>query len=653
MHSLYFSVAHASGPMTEPHSLVAWIVLLPLLSALILGGMVLLNPDKKPPTAVVSAVACLGPGLAALVSLILFGQLLGHPNAVYTQSLGSWLNTPIFELHFSFALDHLSGLLALMVTFIGTLIHIFSIAYMQSDRSYARYFAYLNLFTAAMLILILSDHIVGMFLGWEGVGVCSYLLIGFWFSDTAKASAGTKAFIANRVGDFGFLLGIFFIFYFLGHFEYSAMQGAFGKLTDPGYAATLITACLLVGALGKSAQIPLHVWLPDAMAGPTPVSALIHAATMVTAGVYMIARLHFLYSAAPAVSWVVLLIGALTALMAATIALVQSDIKKVLAYSTMSQLGYMFMAVGAGAYTAGVFHLFTHAFFKAALFLGAGAVIHCLHHEQSLAKMGGLKDKLKATRWVMLISTLAIAGIPPFAGFFSKDEILWSLWTHGHYVFWGIGLLTAALTSFYMFRLYYLAFEGPYRGEVEADPEPVLMKAPLWILAGGAVLTGFLGLPEPLGLPNWFSHWLSPVFGGHHAEGAASMAMILMAVSVGAAALGWFMAKQKFAQADTYPEPQDNALNRVLFAKYGFDAFYQKFLVQPLLKGGWFMWKITDELMIDGPIKMIPKVYMLVSMTTRAFQLGNIRVYGYYLIIGMAMMIYLYFSLHPGALFLS
>lgn len=636
--------------------LLSWIILAPLLGAFVLGLIALAAAGKsqRPHEFWVGLIACAGPVIAAAITGILLMELCGHPEVIKHQSWFTWLETPWFALAFGLTLDRLTAIMAIMITGIGSLIHIFSLGYMHKDPGFSRYFAYLNLFLAAMLLLVLSDNLVGLFFGWEGVGVCSYLLIGFWFQDMRKSAAGTKAFIVNRVGDFGLLLGILFLFHYLGAFDFATLQQNIHRL-DEGQVLC-ISLLLLLGAMGKSAQMPLHVWLPDAMAGPTPVSALIHAATMVTAGVYLLARMHFLFSLNETVSLIVVGIGALTALMAATVALVQEDIKKVLAYSTLSQLGYMFMGVGTGAYAAGIFHVFTHAFFKAALFLGAGAVIHALHHEQNLWKMGGLKKHLTVTWWVMGIATLAIAGIPPFAGFFSKDEILWSLWEKGYTSAWGVGLLTAGLTSFYMFRLFFLTFSGPARGEHhDIHSEPLSMKAPLLILGVGAATVGFLGVPHALGGHQLFGQWLEPLFGAHSADANHNtMALILMAVSVGAAALGWWVA-QRFYLANS--PARESLAERFLFigavfkAKWGFDELYQTILVYPLLAIGRLTQRVLEVQVIDGTLRGLVKGYGLLSQVSSMFQNGYVRAYGYYILLGLTVMIFYYCSLHSAGLF--
>jgi NADH-quinone oxidoreductase subunit L len=648
--SSHDAILHTAVTLQDTPLLPA-ILAAPLLGAVVLGLLTLLNTRKTqgPSEQWVTIIACAGPVLATLLSGTLFIQMLGQPDLVFHQTLFSWIKTSSFDLQLGLTLDRLSGLMVLMITFIGSLIHVFSSAYMHGDRGFSRYFTYLNLFLFAMLMLILSDNLVGLFMGWEGVGVCSFLLIGFWFNDPQKAAAGTKAFVVNRVGDFGFILGIFLLFQAVGAFDFIHIQEKIATISP--LQLNLIALLLLIGALGKSAQIPLHVWLPDAMAGPTPVSALIHAATMVTAGVYLISRMHFLYDLTPVVGALIVTIGGLTALMAASIALVQDDIKKVLAYSTVSQLGYMFMGVGAGAYAAGIFHVFTHAFFKAALFLGAGAVIHALHHEQNLWKMGGLRPLLKVTAFAMGVSTLAIAGVPPFAGFFSKDEILWALWENHYYFFWGVGVLTAGLTAFYMFRLYILTFEGTRRSTVEVHAEPMAMKLPLILLGIGAISVGVLGLPGTLGLPNWISHWMEPVFGAHHApDNAFLLSLGLMVVSLSAAGLGIVMAFSQFYKADVQP-PADsfNPVTLVLKAKYGFDLAYSYGIVKPLMMAAQLHKEVIEPMLIDGAIVIGSKVYYVLSLIVRTLQFGNVRAYGYYMLIGMILLACFYFLLRqPG-----
>jgi NADH-quinone oxidoreductase subunit L len=529
------------------------------------------------------------------------GTDTGHLN--YVTHDGSLAN---FQADAGFLLDPLSAIWLLFVTGVGTLIHIYSTGYMAHEGGYYRFFGYLNLFMFSMLTLILANNYVLMFVGWEGVGLCSYLLIGFYFQRKSASDAANKAFIVNRIGDAGFILGMFFIAWYFGSLRYIdvnhlARSGHFA-IGDP--IITAATLLLFVGACGKSAQLPLYIWLPDAMEGPTPVSALIHAATMVTAGVYMVARSNALFVLAPTSMKTVAIIGALTAIFAASIALVQNDIKRVLAYSTVSQLGYMFLALGVGAFAAGVFHVFTHAFFKALLFLGAGSVIHAMSGEQDMRNMGALSSKIRITFGTMLIATFAISGIPPFAGFFSKDEILWQTWTSegGAYrILWGIGYVTALMTAFYMFRLIYLTFFSKSRVSHEAEhhlhESPKSMTVPLVVLAVCSIFAGFLGWPHSLGGSDRFAKYLDPVFSRGEArvlveEGKAGQLAaaekeeehtsgteyLLMFLSIGAAGVGWFMAGRSYGDADKgYTEPLAAAappVYKTLLHKYYVDEGY-------------------------------------------------------------------------------
>ncbi|HEU5361657.1 MAG TPA: NADH-quinone oxidoreductase subunit L, partial [Candidatus Deferrimicrobiaceae bacterium] len=505
-------------------------------------------------------VSFLGPavvGASFVVSVLCVLALAARPphERRFVQVLFPWVQAGGFSAPVSFQLDPLSSVMILVVTGVGFLIHVYSVGYMSHEKAFARYFVYLNLFTFAMLLLVLGSNFLLMFVGWEGVGLCSYLLIGYWYEKKSAADAGKKAFVVNRVGDFGFLVAMFLIFWTFGSVEYSEVFGRIPGLAESGVLstglATAITLLLFLGATGKSAQIPLYVWLPDAMEGPTPVSALIHAATMVTAGVYMVARTSALFLLAPASMMTVAVVGAGTAIYSATIGICQNDIKRVLAYSTVSQLGYMFLACGVGAFTAGIFHLMTHAFFKALLFLGSGAVIHALSGEQDMQKMGSLKKRLPVTFVTMFIATLAISGIPGLSGFFSKDEILWKSFSsgHGHVALWLVGTAAAGITAFYMFRLVFLTFFGPSRMDPEVEKHvheaPYSMTVPLMILAVLSVAGGWVGIPHVLGGHNYFEEWLAPVF-GHAAEGAAgggahhsaALEYLLMAGSVGVALCG-------------------------------------------------------------------------------------------------------------------
>ncbi|MBP1660322.1 MAG: NADH-quinone oxidoreductase subunit 12, partial [Candidatus Aminicenantes bacterium] len=496
----------------------------------------------------VGATAVGAAGLSFAAAVAAFAGLLRSSEPVAVKTLFTWVPASLvrtasggaaaFRLDLAFRYDSLAAVMTLVVTGVGLLIHIYSLGYMARDRSYARFFAYLNLFTGAMLVLVLGANLGVMFIGWEGVGLCSYLLIGFWFTKDSAADAGKKAFITNRIGDLGFLLGTGLLVYALGTVDIAGISAAVEGGALPRGMATAAALLLFLGATGKSAQIPLYTWLPDAMEGPTPVSALIHAATMVTAGVYMVARLHVLFSFSGAALVVVGLAGAFTAVYAATMAMVQTDIKRVLAYSTISQIGYMFIGLGVGAYAAGVFHLMTHAFFKSLLFLAAGSVIHALSGEQDMRRMGGLKTRIPRTFRVFLVGALAISGIPGLSGFFSKDEILAAAFASGHYLVWGLGLAGAAMTAFYMFRLIFLTFYGGARfsGETahHVHESPPVMLVPLEILAVLAVVGGYVGLPPLLGGKGWFGRFLETSTGTAEAHLAPGTELLLMILSVGA-----------------------------------------------------------------------------------------------------------------------
>jgi NADH-quinone oxidoreductase subunit L len=627
-----------------------WIIpFAPLAGAVIIGALSAFSPKRGlfPSRTKVGILACVGPLASFLISCGVFLALAKSPGAApLHQKLYSWMACGTFSVDFAFEADRLTAVMLMFVTFVGTIIHCYSIGYMGRDKGYARFFSYLNLFLSSMLMLVLGSNLVVMFLGWEGVGLCSYLLIAFWFDDEAKAMAGKKAFIVNRIGDFGFILGIFLIFTTLIKSGPSSLEFSF-LATHAGLLAPIATSAallLFMGAVGKSAQIPLYVWLPDAMAGPTPVSALIHAATMVTAGVFMVARMHFLFDLSPFAGQLVAGVGIATALIAALIGFAQNDIKKVLAYSTVSQLGLMFVAVGAGAYGAGIFHVFTHAFFKACLFLGAGSVIHALHEEQDIRNMGGLLKKLPITGATFLIAWLAICGIPPFAGFFSKDEILWSVFnTWGSYgkVLWLLGLFGAGLTAFYMSRLVFLTFFGNDRTVLSVRDKihesPLIMTIPLIILALGSLMVGFLGLPAALGGSNMFAEWLAPVFGTHEAVGQGhSIEYLLMALSVLVAALGigaaWFKYLRKPFIAG---EPRGVAA----FASRAFlvDELYGRVLVNPLVMVSRdFLFRIVDVALIDGMVNGMAKLTFLMGGVARRLQTGSIRTYLYYLGAGAA-----------------
>ncbi|MGM0574719.1 MAG: NADH-quinone oxidoreductase subunit L [Myxococcota bacterium] len=639
------------------------IVLLPLLGAIFNGLL-----GARLPKGLVSVVAIGSVVMSFVFSLLAVGQLVdlrgtvGPEEAMLTSVLWSWIDAGTLTVSLSFLLDELSAVMLLVVTGVGSLIHIFSVGYMREDKAYWRYFSYLNLFMFSMLLLILGKNLLVLFIGWEGVGLCSYLLIGFWYDDMDRSLAGQKAFITNRVGDFCFLVGAFILLYYSGgdadFLRLQEVVGPEGALRETA-TITLIALLFLAGATGKSAQIPLYVWLPDAMAGPTPVSALIHAATMVTAGVYMMARMNFLFALSGTAMTVVAVIGAATALFAASIALVQNDIKKVLAYSTVSQIGFMVLAVGVGGFVAAIFHLMTHAFFKACLFLGSGSVIHGMHHEQDIRKMGGLRKKMPVTAITFFVSCLAIAGIPLFSGFFSKDEILFTAFTASHhgasplYIAFGMALLAAVFTSFYMFRLYYLTFEGEYRGDEHtyehAHEEPV-MNFPLIVLATLAAVGGFLGVPAALGfgtIPHVLHDWMEPVFAlgmehFHYSHDHATE-FALMGVSVLVAVGGWVVARSMYKRpaAELPTVPAGAAWHRVLSNKYYVDELYDAVIIRPLRALARVFYGQADVKLIDGLfVRGTAKVIGAVGNWMRNIQNGDVQAYVTALCVGVAVFLF-------------
>ena len=608
-------------------------------------------------------LACGAVGAAFVFAVRAVVALAGRPedDRAITETLYTWMRVGDFSADVAFLLDPLSSIMVLVVTGVGFLIHVYSVGYMSHDPSFRRFFLYLNLFMFAMLTLVLADNFLLMFVGWEGVGLCSYLLIGFWYTRPSAAEAGKKAFIVNRIGDFGFLLGILTLFAWGGSVNFERLFAVAPHVFAVGsVAVTFATLALFLGATGKSAQIPLYTWLPDAMEGPTPVSALIHAATMVTAGVYMVARCHVVFQLAPVTMETIAIIGAATALFAATIGIAQNDIKRVLAYSTVSQLGYMFFALGVGAFGAGVFHLMTHAFFKALLFLGAGSVIHALSNEQDLRRMGGLAPRLPWTHGVMLVATLAIAGLPPLSGFFSKDEILAGAFATGHYGVWIAGMLGAALTAFYMFRLYLLCFRGESRLSHEAEhhlhESPPVMIAPLVVLAVLSVVGGWIGLPFQHG-GHLLARWLAPVFeaGGDAAHGAAAPAhavphlsagaeWALIVVSVSVAVFGIAMAFRLYGRSlgSTVAEPlaeRAPALHRMLANKYWVDEFYDATVVRPLHAISDRLWRFWDEQVVDGAVNGLGRTFQGLSAVARLFQTGFVGTYALFLTLGVAALI--------------
>jgi len=637
--------------------------LFPLLGFLVNGLLALTlkaTPEEKiAGKSLVSWIGCASVGLSFLTSIVVFFELLALPvgERVVQKIAFPWILSGKFHIDIGFLVDPLSSVMILVVSGVGFFIHLYSIGYMAEDKGYARYFSFLNLFTFFMLTLVLSNNFLLFYLGWEGVGLCSYLLIGFWYEKKTAADAGKKAFIVNRIGDFGFALGVMLIFWTFGSLNFTnVFENAPHVLAFGGGLVTAITLLLFMGATGKSAQIPLYVWLPDAMEGPTPVSALIHAATMVTAGVYMVARCHALFLLAPISMGVVAVIGAATAIYAASIGLVQNDIKRVLAYSTISQLGYMFLACGVGAFAAGIFHLMTHAFFKALLFLSAGAVMHALSGELNMQKMGGLKKYIPITFWCFLAGTLAISGIPLFSGFFSKDEILWKTFSspHGHFLLWLIGVVTAALTAFYMFRLFFMIFLGKSRVDPEVQAHvheaPRSMTIPLMILAVLSVIGGYVGIPHSLGGSNRFEGFLSSVFEHGHADThttsqAMSTEYLLMLISIVVVIIGILVAYRFYIQNLNIPKRLAEKYKfsyRVLFNKYYVDELYAKVFVNPFLSLALFLWKEFDVLVIDGIANGIASVVKGLGMVIRKTQTGYLRNYALSLIFG-AMLILVYY----------
>ena len=559
-----------------------------------------------------------------------------------------FINTSTVKIPFDFRVDALSSLFLLVITGVGTLIHLYSSAYMHEESAphYARYFAYLNLFIFSMLLLVLGDNYVIMFIGWEGVGLCSYLLIGYWFTNTTYNNAAKKAFIMNRIGDLGFLLAIFWLIVKLGTVSYGEVLTAESLAKLSSTDITAITLLLFVGAMGKSAQIPLYTWLPDAMAGPTPVSALIHAATMVTAGIYMITRTNIFYTHSEIAQTVVAIIGISTALLAATIAIKQNDIKKVLAYSTVSQLGYMFLGLGVGAYSGAVFHVITHAFFKALLFLAAGSVIHAMHHEQDIRKMGGLKSKLPITHITFLIGCIAIAGVPPFSGFFSKDEILAAAYAKNP-IYWFLGVVGAAMTAFYMFRLYATTFLGQFRGtEAQAShlhESPISMTLPLIILAVLSAVGGAMGVPEILGGHHWLSHHLSSIIGAEHALHLShTTEWILMGTSVAIALVALLIAIGKYSkQADGEPQ---TALGKFLYNKWLVDELYENAIVQPLNRLAGFLKDVVEKNVIDGVVNGTGKLVQYGARQTRLMQSGQVGYYILFMVLSIVLLFLIWFN---------
>jgi NADH-quinone oxidoreductase subunit L len=634
--------------MMEQTSLLGWIILLPLLASMVNGifGAIPWKAIPRIPGVVSGVLASASVFGSFVISVMLYFRLTGAHEGVaqaFEQTAFQWIQVGDFNIPMAFRMDGLTGMLCLVVTGVGFLIHLYSVGYMSHDKNPQRYFTYLNLFTASMLILILGASLPILFIGWEGVGLCSYLLIGFWYEDIEKAKAGKKAFVVNRIGDLGFLLGMFLLFREFHTLDFVQLREAVGSQSaEVGFGLfTAITLLLFVGAMGKSAQIPLFVWLPDAMAGPTPVSALIHAATMVTAGVYMCCRLGYLYTLAPTTSMVIAWVGVITALVSATIAIKQTDIKKVLAYSTTSQLGYMFVAVGVGAYSVAIFHLITHAFFKALMFLGSGSVIHACDGEQDMRKMGGLKEYMPITFWTFVAGTLAIAGVPIFSGFFSKDEILWQAFSSplGGIPLYIFGLITAGLTATYMGRLVVLTFLGKNRSSHHVrehlHESPPIMTVPLVILAVLATFGGFLSLPHVFGHSylNHILHGIVPESLGH---GSTATELIMMAISVAVALGGLYLSYSLYLNK---PEEKESALRDFLYNSWYFNEFYDKAIVWPLNRFGTFLWKVVDVLIIDGAVLFTATVSRASGRTLRVIHTGRLEHYLVALMVGMLVLL--------------
>ncbi|MDA8215204.1 MAG: NADH-quinone oxidoreductase subunit L [Nitrospiraceae bacterium] len=565
----------------------------------------------------------------------------------------SWIVSGSFKVTVGFLIDQLTAIMLIVVTSVSLLVHIYSVGYMHGDKGYYRFFAYLSLFTFSMLMLVTGNNLLQLYFGWEAVGLCSYFLIGFWYEKKSASDAGKKAFIVNRFGDFGFGIGVIMIFLTLGALHYTDIFAKVGTLQGQtinilGYnidLITLIALLLFCGAVGKSAQIPLHVWLPDAMEGPTPVSALIHAATMVTAGVFMVARFNPIFSLSETAMNVVALTGAITSLFAATIALVQNDIKRIVAYSTVSQLGYMFLACGVGAYGAGVFHLYTHAYFKALLFLGAGSVMHAMAGELDIQKMGGLKKHMPVTYWTFLIASLSIAGIPGLAGFFSKDEILWLAYNHGTIgkIVWLMGTAVAALTAFYSFRIIFMAFHGKFRGTHEQEhhlhESPKAMTIPLIILAIGAISAGWVGIPAALGGSNAIAHFFEPVLGHPHVTAAHEEEFMVMSISIVAAIGGIFVSWIFYSLKPEIPKTlaaKFKGIYTTLWNKYYVDELYDFIIVRPTK---WIasniLVAVTDGKIIEGIVNGVPQAIRNFGERLRKLQTGHLQHYAVSMAIGL------------------
>ncbi len=631
-----------------------WLILFLPLAGFVINGLF----GKKLGDTFVSWIGCGAVGLAFITSSIILIELLRLPAAqrIMLAELFVWMGAGNLFVPVGILIDPLSAVMIMVVTGVGFIIHVYSVGYMKNDPGYARYFAYMNLFIFSMLLLVVADSFPVMFVGWEGVGLCSYLLIGFWYEDKKNADAGKKAFIVNRIGDFGFLIAIFLIYATLGSVRFEDVFQRVLSLQDGEFIITAITLLLFMGAAGKSAQLPLYVWLPDAMQGPTPVSSLIHAATMVTAGIYMIARCYIIFLLAPLTMYIVALVGVVTAIYAASIGTVQNDIKRVLAYSTISQLGYMFLAVGVGAFASGMFHLVTHAFFKGLLFLGAGSVIHALSGEQDIRYMGNLRKALPVTFWTFFIAVLAITGVPGLSGFFSKDEILWNVFAlpRGDMLLWVLGIIGAGMTAFYMFRLLYLTFFGESRVKPEIKAHihesPKMMTVPLMILAVLSAIGGYMGIPHIFGGTNYFEKFLEPVFiyskqlisRSEYKEFPIRVEYIVMIISILVVLIGWNIVHNLYLKdtgkaskiAEKFPR-----LYKVILNKYYVDEFYHWLLVNPLVNGSRFLWEKFDLKIIDGAVNGTAAVIKSAGEKLRKIQTGYVQEYALSLIIGAVVLV--------------
>lgn len=667
--------------MESPIALVSLIVGLPLLGFFINGVTGLFNKGYREQKALIGTIANLAVFIPFLTILYIFINFNADAGAINAK-LFTWIEAGSFSVDIAYQLDQLSLIMALVVTGVGSLIHLYSIGYIHDDEGYWKFFAFLNLFIFAMLNLILADNLLLLFLGWEGVGLCSYLLIGFWYRDMMKSDAAKKAFIYNRVGDFAFLIAIFMIFEATGSLKFDVILANLDAFT--GDAIFWAAMLMFIGATGKSAQIPLFVWLPDAMAGPTPVSALIHAATMVTSGIYLITRMSPMYVLSPEIMMIVAVIGALTAIVAATIALTQYDIKGVLAYSTVSQLGFMFLALGAGAYTAALFHVVTHAFFKACLFLGSGSVIHAMHHvehklhdknpdvhfdPQDIRNMGGLKKYMPSTYKTFLIATVAIAGIPPLAGFFSKDEILMHTFNMGYgefatplyFLLWGVATITAFLTAFYMFRLTLTTFHGSFKlpGSVKGaenaeqylHESPATMTIPLWSLAGLSIVGGFIGIPNFIaktfggeGAINWLGAYMSPIAADIPLTLSIPAEWVLMIFATAVAAAGVYVSYRMYGNdqqevSDAAISARFGGLYQVWKEKYNLDELYEGAVVHPTVRFSDKVLAVFDMKFIDGFVNATAGTVRLVGSLLRYIQTGVTSNYALFMILGVILVL--------------